>query len=38
MKTLRAVALALLFALLFGFAVGTVIRLQAERPTYYVVG
>jgi hypothetical protein len=36
-KALRATALALLFALLLGFAVGTLIRLQAERPTYYIV-
>jgi len=36
-KALRAVVFALLFALFFGFAVGTAIRLNAEKPTYYIV-
>jgi hypothetical protein len=36
-KALRAVALALLFALCFGFAVGTWIRLDSEKPNHYIV-
>jgi len=37
-RALRAIAIALLASLAFGFAVGTWIRLQAEKPSYYIVG
>jgi hypothetical protein len=33
---LKRIALALLFALLFGFALGTALRLRLERPTIYI--
>jgi hypothetical protein len=36
MRWLRAILLALLFSLLFGFAVGTVLRMRLERPTWYI--
>ena len=36
MKTLRAIGWALLFALLFGFLVGTALRLRMERTPVYV--
>ena len=35
-KILRTVLFALLFSLLLGFAVGTVLRLRLERPTLYI--
>ena len=36
MRVLRRLLLALLFALLVGFAVGTVLRLRFERPVQYL--
>ena len=36
MRVLRKVLLALLFSLLFGFAVGTALRLRMERPAWYL--
>jgi len=36
-KILRAILLALVLSLLFGLAVGTVIRMQLERPQRYMV-
>lgn len=36
MSWLKRVALALLFALLFGMVVGTVLRLRMERPKVYI--
>ena len=36
MGFLRRILLALLFALLFGFAIGTLIRLRLERPLVYL--
>ena len=35
-RALRAVLLALLFSLLAGFVVGTLIRLHFERPVQYL--
>ena len=35
-KLVRTVLLALLFSLLLGFAVGTVLRMRFERPTVYI--
>jgi hypothetical protein len=35
-KILRTVLFALLFSLLLGFAVGTVLRMRLERPTVYI--
>jgi hypothetical protein len=35
-KILRVILLALLFSLLVGFAIGTVIRLRLEKPVYYI--
>lgn len=35
-KILRTVLFALLFSLLLGFALGTVIRMRFERPTIYI--
>ena len=37
MKFLRSVLLALLFSLLFGFVLGTWLRLRAERPVRHFV-
>jgi hypothetical protein len=36
MKLARRVALALLFSLLVGLAIGTALRLRLERPTRYL--
>ncbi len=36
MRVLRQILLALLFSLLFGFAVGTVLRLRMDRPVWYL--
>ncbi len=36
MAIVRKVLLALLFSLLFGFAVGTWLRLRLEKPVYYL--
>ena len=36
LKWLGRIGLALLFALLFGLAIGTVLRLQMERPVTYI--
>ena len=36
MKLVRTVLFALLFSLLLGFAVGTVLRMRFERPTIYI--
>ena len=36
MKLLKGVLLALLFSLLVGFAIGTVLRLRLERPIFYI--
>jgi hypothetical protein len=36
LKLLKSVLLALLFSLVFGLAVGTVLRLRLERSTYYL--
>jgi hypothetical protein len=33
---LKRVALALLFSLLFGLAIGTVLRIRLERPKIYI--
>jgi hypothetical protein len=35
-KILRTVLFALLFSLLLGFALGTVLRMRFERPTIYI--
>ena len=37
MKILRAILLALVLSLLFGLAVGTIIRMQLEQPQRYLV-
>jgi hypothetical protein len=37
-KIIRSILLALLASLVFGLAVGTVIRLRLERPVVYFVG
>ena len=36
MRVLRAIVLALLLSLLFGVAVGTLLRLRLERPVRYL--
>ncbi len=36
MRALRAVLIAVLISLALGFAIGTWIRLQLERPVYYL--
>jgi hypothetical protein len=36
MRWLRTFLLALLFSLLVGFAIGTLLRLRLERPTRYI--
>ncbi len=36
MKFLKGVLLALLFSLLVGFAIGTVLRLRLEQPIQYI--
>jgi hypothetical protein len=36
MKFLRRLLMALLFSLLLGFAIGTVLRLKLERPVRYI--
>lgn len=36
MRLLRSVLLALLFSLALGFAIGTALRLRAERPVTYI--
>ena len=36
MKLLRGIGLALLLSLLFGLAVGTLLRRRAERPVRYI--
>ena len=36
MKVVRTVLLALLFSLLVGFAIGTVLRQRMEKPTIYL--
>ena len=36
MKFLRHLLMALLFSLLLGFAIGTVLRLKLERPVRYI--
>ncbi len=36
MKILRTVLIAMLLSLLFGFAIGTVIRMRMERPARYI--
>jgi hypothetical protein len=36
MKFLRLILIALLGSLLFGFAVGTIIRLKLEKPVRYI--
>jgi hypothetical protein len=33
---LKRIALALLFSLLFGMAIGIVLRIRMERPTIYI--
>jgi len=37
-RWLRRVGLALLLSLAAGFAIGTCVRLRAERPTVYIGG
>jgi len=37
-RWLRRVGLALLLSLVAGFAIGTCMRLRAERPTVYIGG
>lgn len=36
MRWLKRVLLALLFSLLFGLAIGTVLRVRLERPVVYI--
>ena len=36
MRILRKILLALLLSLLFGFALGTILRLRLERPIWYL--
>ena len=36
MGLLRKILLALLFSLVFGFALGTLLRLRLERPVWYL--
>lgn len=36
MRVLRSILLALLFSLLFGFAIGTMLRMRLERPVWYL--
>jgi hypothetical protein len=36
MKLLKSVLLALLFSLLLGLSIGTVLRLHIERSVYYI--
>jgi len=36
MKLLRGLLLALFFSLLFGLAIGTLLRLRLERSVYYL--
>jgi len=36
MSFLKRIALALLFSLLVGVAIGTVLRIRMERPTIYI--
>ncbi len=36
MRILRKILLALLLSLLFGFALGTILRLRLERPVWYL--
>lgn len=36
MSLLKRIALALLFSLLFGLLIGSVLRVRMERPTIYI--
>jgi hypothetical protein len=36
LKVLKGVLLALLFSLVMGFAIGTVLRVRLEKPVHYI--